>query len=431
MLLIFTQKVTPRVTYAFKHICTRILGIEVKFTTEIETFISHTGAKISYGKQALGNELFFQSHGLLTQMGIESVDVSVKKWEGISGFFFTNDKSAMPFDLFAASFYLLSRYEEYQPHVKDALGRYPASESLAFKNGFLKTPVIDVWAHKFKMILNETFNDLKFPKKKLKTSVIVNAQAPYAYVQKGAYRSLIAYFKDLVGLRFNAILNRTRVIFGFRRDPYDTFKWLVNVTKNNRLKLCIFFLLGEASSFEESINTHRNRFKTLIKLVADYHQVGLLISEKALRNPEILKTEKNKLEHITNRNLLGSLNLHFVVNLPDIYRNLVELEIEKDYTMVYENVVGFRAGTCTPFLFYDLDYEIRTPLIIYPVSCTSRGFSRMSPNDISDTVKSLLETVRSVDGTFSMIFSNHDFSIDPNNKVWRTLLSETIPSYEK
>ncbi|WP_151893521.1 DUF7033 domain-containing protein [Patiriisocius marinistellae] len=431
MLLIFTQKVTPRVTYAFKHLFTRILGIEVRFTTEIEVFISHTGAKISYGKQALGNELFFQSHGLLNQMGIESVDVTVKEWDDVPCFFSTSDKSAIPFDIFSASFYLLSRYEEYQPHVKDGLGRYPASESIGFKNQFLEIPVIDVWAYKLKAVLKESFDGLIFPKKKMKSAVIANAQAPFAYIQKGVYRSFIAYFNDLIGLRFNSILNRTRVIFGFQRDPHDTFKWLVNVTKNNSLKLFVFFLLGEANSFDESINTHRKRFKMLIKTVSDYHQVGLLVSEKALKNNEILKIEKLKLVSITNRKLLNSLNLNFVVNLPEIYRNLVELEVEKDFTMVYENVVGFRAGTCTPFLFYDLDYEIRTPLIIYPISCTSKGFNRLSPNGIIEKVTRIIDVVDSVNGTFSMIFSNQDFSIDPNNKVWRTLISETIPSYEK
>ena len=56
------------------------------------------------------------------------------------------------------------------------------------------------------------------------------------------------------------------------------------------------------------------------------------------------------------------MNARFLVHLPDVPRHLVELEIQRDFTMVYRNAIGFRAGTCTPFLFYDLDFEIKTPL---------------------------------------------------------------------
>ena len=112
MLLIYTSKTTHRITYTFKHICVRILGIEVKFTNTLEEFISHAGPKLSYGKKPLGNELFLQSYGLLNQQGFESIDISVKEWDDTKCFFSTGKLSAMPFDIFSASFYLLSRYEE-------------------------------------------------------------------------------------------------------------------------------------------------------------------------------------------------------------------------------------------------------------------------------------------------------------------------------
>ena len=69
MLLVYTQKITPRITYAFRHICYRILGLETQFTSTIEEFLAHNGAKLSYGKQALSHELFIHSEGLLTQQG--------------------------------------------------------------------------------------------------------------------------------------------------------------------------------------------------------------------------------------------------------------------------------------------------------------------------------------------------------------------------
>ncbi len=110
MLLIYIQKYSYRITYVFKHICTRVLGFEVDFTSVIEEFISYSGPKLSYGKKPLGNELFLQSYGLLTQQGFDSIDISVKDWEETKCFFSVGEKSRLPFDIFSASFYMLSRY---------------------------------------------------------------------------------------------------------------------------------------------------------------------------------------------------------------------------------------------------------------------------------------------------------------------------------
>lgn len=47
--------------------------------------------------------------------------------------------------------------------------------------------------------------------------------------------------------------------------------------------------------------------------------------------------------------------------LPEHYSYLNELEIANDYSMGYPETIGFRAGTSTPYLFYDLNMEITTP----------------------------------------------------------------------
>jgi hypothetical protein len=149
-LLIYTHKITPRVRYVFKHICTRILGVQVDFTSVIEEFIAHQGLKLSYAKQPLGKELFIQSHYLLFEEGVSDIDISIKNWNDTKCFFICGSKSSLPFDIFAASFYLLSRYEEYLPYVADEYGRFPPEESIAYQYHFLKEPVIDIWAYKFK-----------------------------------------------------------------------------------------------------------------------------------------------------------------------------------------------------------------------------------------------------------------------------------------
>ncbi|GAB5401266.1 MAG: hypothetical protein Aureis2KO_28510 [Aureisphaera sp.] len=424
MLLVYTQKQTPRLDYSFKHICTRILGYTVSFTSVIETFIAHQGPKLSYGKVPMGNELFIQSQGLLFQQGFEDLEITVTPWEDSVGFFgVSGEKSALPFDIFSATFYLLSRYEEYMPHVKDELGRFPPQESLAFKEGFLRQPVIDIWAFRFRKVLEMHFPELPIGNRSFGVHHVVEASRPFEFFQRGFLRNLTGYCQDLFRLRLKNILLRSRVLLYLRKDPYDTFTFIINASKKNGAKLSVFFLLGEGFNYALDLNTKRKRIRLLVKHVADYTYVGLVFSFHSLMDTLRLKLEKREWEDLIHRTLGNTMNDKFKVGLPHTYRSLLELEVKRDYSMLYESEIGFRAGTCTPFLFYDLDYEIKTPLIIHPVCGTTTALSNSKASEQEVIVNQLLSEVKKVGGTFSFVFSNKDFTSDRNNKFWKVLFT--------
>lgn len=214
------------------------------------------------------------------------------------------------------------------------------------------------------------------------------------------------------------------MLFGFRKDPFNTFSWIINSVKKSKSSLTVFFLLGASKIFEESLNSQKESFKLLIKNVSDYQEIGLIFSDEALNSLAVLNEEKEKIEAITNRTLRRSMNNEYLVSLPHNYRNLIELEIATDFTMVYENVIGFRASTCSPFLFYDLDYEIVTPLKIHPISLTTKGLNKTSTSKKTETIQKMMESVKKVNGTFSMIFDNYNFMNSKKNSVLKTIFSE-------
>ncbi len=426
MLLVYTQQVTPRISYIFKHICTQILGIEVGYTSVIEELIAHAGPKLSYGRQPMGNELFIQSHGLLNQQGVESLEITVRPWDDTFGFFAVGEKSALPFDIFSAAFFLLSRYEEYLPHVKDELGRFPASESIAWQGGFLRQPIVDIWAMKFREVLAKSFPKMSFSERTPVVHTILESQVPFRYKHRGVFRSIIGYARDLGKFRFRSLFKRSRVLLTLRKDPYNTLEWAVEKSRDSANLLSVFFMLGEAYSFENNFNTQRNLFKLLIKYVSDYRPVGLIFSFAALTDYEQMKGEKKRMEEVTHRTVINSMSALYRVNLPETYRNLVELEVETDYTMVYEDEVGFRAGTCTPFRFYDLDYEIKTPLVIHPLAGTSKGLSGKKRAEVVTCIDNLKQSVADVQGVFSFVISNRDLVEGKSKELWRYLFTEKL-----
>ncbi|WP_282134385.1 polysaccharide deacetylase family protein [Seonamhaeicola maritimus] len=411
MLLVYTHQISPRVRYVFKHICSRILGVEIDFTTKIEKFIAHGSLKMSYTKQQLGNEFFIKSHDMMFEQGLSDIEVHVQDWDNTKGFFSIGDKGGLPFDIFASSFYLLSRYEEYLPHVKDEYGRFTATQSLAYKHDFLHQPVVDIWAYKFKEALQKQFPDFEFPKRKYSIKPIIDVPSAYDYKLKGIMRTIGGTIKDIFRFRFRSLYMRFTVLLGFQHDPYDTFKYIINRQKSSKFKFLFFFLIGDYSTYDKGINPNKKSFVSLIKHVADYCSVGLKTSYFAIENVDVLKKEKIRMEDILNNPLQASRQSFSKLNLPESYRNLIDLEIKEDYTMGYVNQIGFRAGSCTPFFFYDLDYEIQTPLKI--CSYQLMDYALLKNKSLLDKKKVLNETIREikqVNGEFVAVFHNYTFS---------------------
>lgn len=425
-LLIYSPKTGPRLIYIFKHICTRLLGIEIAFTTEVPEFVAHSGPKIWYGPSGSGNTFFLKSNDLLFQQGLTDIEINVKQWEDTVGFFPTSPDSNLPYDIFAASFYLLSRYEEYLPHVKDESGRYPAEESLAGSNDFLNQSVVDIWARKFLAALLVAYPNLKYDLPSFEKLNVIDVPQAFKYKSKGFLRSFFGYFSDLFRFRFRSIAYRTRVLLLLSKDPHNTLDWVAEVGKENASRYLCFFQVGDYSRDDYNISHHKKAYRSLIKSAADYAPVGLRISHRALTDFKQLKEEKRRLENITNRPATCSINASGVLNIPDILRALVDLEIASNYSMGYATKPGFRAGTSRPFYFYDLDFEVQTPLKLIPYSLSLQNLEQLSADEVKELVTDYSNRLESVGGCLVSILNNDAFALTFDNRSWRTLYTEQL-----
>ncbi|NQX85811.1 MAG: hypothetical protein HRT67_07880 [Flavobacteriaceae bacterium] len=429
MLLVYTPHITPRIKYVFKQICTRILNIEVSFTNTVEDFIAHDSLKMSYASQQLGNEFFVRHHPILSEHGLSDIDINVQDWDETKCFFYNGDKSSIPFDIFAASFYLLSRYEEYLPHVKDEYGRFTIKESLAYKHNFLLQPVVDIWANKFRSALEDKYSNFNFPKRNYQIDLAIDVPMAYYFKHKGLMRIIGGTFGDVFQFKFKRLYQRLSVLLGFKKDPYDTYKWILNKQKQIKSKLTVFFLIGDFSTYDKNISINKKQFVSLIKSIGDYCRVGLKVSYFAVENPKILKKEKRNMEAIINTALKASRNSFSKLYLPKTYRSLIELEIQEDYTMGYVNDIGFRAGTCTPFYFYEIDYETQTPLMIKPFCFMDAAALKIkSQLDKRETLERLIQEVKKVNGTFTAVFHNYSFSNEERWKGFKKLFTLILNS---
>ncbi|SMC64432.1 hypothetical protein SAMN05660703_2243 [Cellulophaga tyrosinoxydans] len=429
MLLIYTHKITPRFSFVMKQIFERILGINVQFTAKVEDFIKHSGAKITYTKLPLQNEFFVRSNDLLFEQGINDIQIKVHDWDGVPCFFNAGERSTIPFDIFSASFYLLSRYEEYLPHVKDIHDRFPPLESLAYKNNFLQLPVVDIWANKLLIKLKERFPDLKSRDNKYTYNSIIDVTTSHCYAHRGIVRSFAGFILDITSLKFKRVLQRIAVWFNPEKDPYNNFSWLIDCHKKYNITSLFFFQFADYSTFDKNVSTNNNRFQFLIKSISDYSIVSLCASYSSFHNTDLLKKEKKSLSNVINRPINYSRLRYNRVDIPLTYRNLVEAEFTDDYTMGYTHEMGFRASTSFPFYFYDINLEVQQPIKIHPFAVHDYALSKLkSIEEINAKLDFVYGQIKNVNGKFNTVFSNELLG-EQGVVDWKQLYENVLRKY--
>ncbi len=429
MLIFYSESITNRLKYIVEFIFKDILQIKYELTDDIDRFRQHSGPKINYSKQPIDDSLFFYATPLLFEKGVKQQEFSVFDYRHGRVFFSTNNASALPFDPFAAAFYLVSRYEEYLPALKDKFGRYQASRSLAGRNGFLYEPVIDQWALEIREYLLANYPGLVFGKRKYKFTPTYDIDSAYAYLNKGLVRIIGGYLKALSDFNLENMAARTKVYLGLSPDPYHTFDWLHHIQQKYQLNPIYFFLVGDYDEYDKNVSIRNFQFQTLIKSVADHARVGIHPSYASNQHPAKLKTEIKRLSAVLKTDIQDSRQHFLKIDLPTTYQELIENDIKNDYTMGYASDVGFRAGTCTPFYFYNLDMEVKTPLMVHPfafMEATLQYYLQLSPEKAVEWVKPLIDAVKKVDGHLYMVCHNNSFCEAEEWIGWREAYESMI-----
>ncbi len=429
-LLIFVPKKTTRLRYVFRLVFKDLLKIPYRLQTSMEEFQSAGHPKMMYGEHAQSDGIFFGSCGMLFKRGIDSVDLEPFDFEGEKAFFPIYDKlSVIPFDVFSSIFYLVSRYEEYQPFVRDSHGRFTAHLSISAQLGVLGKPLVNIWALLVKKILQEKYPDLIFPNRKYKFIPTYDIDSAYAYAQKGLVRSIGGYILSAKIFDWESIVERTRVLFARQKDPFNTFTRQIAYKKKYGLNPIYFILFGRYGQFDKNINIRNRTFRFLIKRLSDYAQIGIHPSYFTNEQPERLNFEISNLERVINKDVRCSRQHFLRLVLPNTYRNLIEEDITSDYSMGYAALPGFRAGICSPYNFYDLDLEVETKLRIYPFAVmdgTLRDYMHLTPADAIEQISMLINEVKKVDGTFISLWHNESLSDKKRWKGWRKVYEELL-----
>lgn len=421
-ILVFTNKLNSRKQYCFKQVFNRILGIKVSFTTKIEAFISYEGMKFSYAAKALGSELFVEANGLLDEQGFGDFEIKLDFWKDVPCFFKASKESSIPFDIFSASFYLLTRYEEYLPFVKDQAGGFPVEESTAYQEKFLKRPVVDLWAYQFLDVLKAKYPKVEFKNRQFSCCFHIAVHEAFAFRYKGLLRQLAGFANHVLSGGFSQGWQRIKTQLRLMEDPYNVYDDIVKFAQQETLQIKFYFQLSDFSKDNRNINYHKSHYQRLIKSMGDYFETGLMPGLHAIKDNLIFKKEKKRWKEIANQDLKMVLIKKYPLAFPESYINFDKGFIKSDFSMGYQHTVGFRAGTCTPFLFYNLNAEETTALEITPYVLNSEIFKFSSVERVTTQIKSIKKDIVEVNGDLNLIFENTDFTAENYPEIRKLIL---------
>jgi hypothetical protein len=430
LLILYTTNITARLNYIAATLLPAMGITGFTVTARIDEYKNYTGAKINYsGARIMNDEVWIVPASLFSENNIQPQKIECTLWNE-NKIFFANSQGDLPFDIFSASFYLLTRYEEYLPHKLDMYGRYAHENSLAFKENFLHLPLVNVWLTGFRKLLAQKYPTLTFTPPTFQFIPTYDIDIAWSYLHKGLKRNTGAALRSLSKGELTNVKERQAVLAGKLKDPFDSYDWLDALHTRCGLSPIYFFLVAQKNKqYDKNILPSKPAFIQLVKQHALKYQLGIHPSWQSGDDKNLLKEEKNILENLAKKPVTKSRQHYIRVTLPETYRQLTDAGIQSDFSMGYGSINGFRASFCLPYKWYDLQNEQETPLLIYPfcfMDANSFYEQKFTAEQAAVELGHYADTVKNVNGMLITIWHNHFLGTDKMFAGWKEIYADFI-----
>jgi hypothetical protein len=407
------------------------LGVEFTITQDRNHFLQQSGIVINYSNEPLHRGLQIIPHGLLAERNVHTIsNLQESEWKGLFCFF-EQMGGDIPFDIFAASFYLLTLYEEYIPERLDRHERFHHEDAFTFRKGFLETPLIDRWAYILKGELEaKGYDTSSFQLRKYRAISTFDIDHPYLYLNKGWIRNGGAIVRDLLKGKIKCILKRVGVLLHLRPDPfYSAIRRIEAIQKQFDRPYYLFILIAGRSPYDRKVVYPLRRFHHYLRQLQSV-SIGLHPSYLTLRNLKRLMKEKSKLEHILGNKVTLNRQHFLRMHNPETFQELNLAGFREDFTLAFAQAPGFRSGTAIPHFFYDMEHEVETELLIHPTTMMDSTFIfhwHSTPEKALQKIKGLIDACKKSGGDYVSIWHNSNLTGKEEENPW---INVFIQSYE-
>jgi hypothetical protein len=327
-------------------------------------------------------------------------------------------------DIFASSFFMLTRWEEYVNKTRDYHNRFAGTKSIAYKYNFLNRPIVNEY---LEMLWNMMLS-LGFTQKRKQRNYEIKLTHDIDMLKfPKSFRMIVG---DILK-RKNPRLALNHFSFMFLKNPFDTFDLLMTSSEKIGLRSHFYFLSSDKSiqPYEFRYDIKSKFFKGKItEIVRRGHIIGFHPGYYTYENEERWLIEKNMLEDAVNMNITEGRQhyLRFdITKTPQIWdRNNMKL----DSTIGYPEKEGFRCGTGDVFPLFDILKRVQmnlneSPLII--MDGTLFEYQNKSYKDSFEIFKYYIMICKKYNSCITLLFHN-DIFIDKWSGNGALLYSKVI-----
>jgi hypothetical protein len=425
---VYSKKLNPRIDYALKIVFRVILGIDYYIESNKENFLQSGDIKINYSDESFDSCLQVIPHGLLHENDIHSQKTILSSWNELPVFFQTGS-AIVPFDLFAAVFYLVTRYEEYLYFEPDKHGRFEADQSLAYRGQFLHLPIVDLWSIEIAKLLgienicpNIQTNNYSF-------RLTIDIDQPWRYRNKGLFYMLGKLAKSILTLHISDFFSHINALIKPQSDSGNSYEYLSGIEKRLDHSIRYFILCCKYDTLDRNLSMGRQAFLRLLNNLDSKRNLGIHPSISSSSKLDVLKSEINYLSDVLHRKIEFSRQHYLFLSFPDTYRNLIGSGISGDYTMGFASQCGFRAGIARSFNFFDLLENKETSLRVFPFEVMDRtllSYKKMSPQEAMKEFEYYTNIVRSVGGELICLWHNDSLHDKDEWQGWKKVFEKMI-----
>jgi len=265
-------------------------------------------------------------------------------------------KSIKELDVFAASFFMLTRWEEYVNKNRDTHNRFPATESLAYKEDFLDRPIVNELLEELKTKLLELDSSLVLKKREFEFVLTHDVDDVIFWKSKKQLFRLIAgdiLKRKNIKLALSRVKEYYLVSKRVIKDPFDTFDWLMDKSESAGLKSRFYFMSGGVTLYDNRYDITKQK-QLIEKIKKRGHIIGIHPSYNAYNNFEQLKKEKELLEKVCECKIDEGREHYLRFEVPTTWQIWEDNEMRLDSTCGYADKEGFRCGTGDEFSVFNI-----------------------------------------------------------------------------
>lgn len=421
---LYTAVSSPRLEYVAGVVLRDLLGLSFQVVTDRRKI--GNSPFLNYSAERLPEAFNVKPEGILSETGIRADDPPAASDGGLMLLFPSDSPSDLPFDIFAASFWMLTRYEEYRKFGPDRHGRFMAEDSLAFRLGFLRIPVVELWARRLALALLKKIPFLAFRRNRFRSVVTFDIDQAYAYRGKGVLRGAAGFMSDLVK---GAGMERLRSLSGTDRDPYDVYDYIFEAVDNAGAEALFFLPFGSWSEYDRNNPAGSKIYGELVRRITSRYNAGIHFSYNSGHDGSLMKKERERFARVTGIVPSVSRQHYLVLRFPDTCRWLHANGIKTDYTLGYPSLPGFRAGISVPFRFYDLVAEKETALVMSPfaiMDVTLKDYMKLDVQKAKSVITETADSLVVTGGVFLSIWHNSSLTERNGWEGWREVFEHTL-----